>query len=206
MHHAQPQLARGKLAQLHPTQMTVGKMEVAQKRKEWAALGKKARTAALESHWFPAIHGPNGRHYIVDHHHFGLALLEEEVTSVWLLVLKDLSWLTPAVFWNVMDHNQWAHPYDDQGVRCNFDAVPDHLGHLQDDCYRSLAGAVRSGGGYAKDDTPFSEFLWADFYRSRITSARITRDFSKALAKGMQLARSPDARYLPGWSGVVEND
>src|SRR5436305_4773273 len=30
-----------------------------------------------------------------------------------------------------------------------------------DDPYRSLAGEVRRAGGYAKEATPFSEFLWA---------------------------------------------
>lgn len=204
MHRAHPQLVRGMLNQLHPTQITVGKIEVAQKRMAWAGMGKKARAAALESHWFPSILGPDGKYFIVDHHHFGLALLEEGVTEVWLLVLKDLSWLEPPVFWNVMDHHQWAHPYDDRGARCDFDAVPAHLGFLRDDAYRSLAGAVRNGGGYAKDVTPFSEFLWADFFRGRMPLERIEQDFSKALSKGVRLARGRDARYLPGWSGLIE--
>jgi hypothetical protein len=102
MHGAHPQLVRGKLEQLHPTQITVGKIEVACKREEWSKLGKKARKAALDSHWFPTILGPNGQHYIVDHHHFGLALIEEGVKEVPLLVLKDMSWLEPEIF---MEHD-----------------------------------------------------------------------------------------------------
>lgn len=204
MHGAHPQLVRGKLEQLHPTQITVGKIEVACKREEWSKLGKKARKAALDSHWFPTILGPNGQHYIVDHHHFGLALIEEGVKEVPLLVLKDMSWLEPEIFWNMMEHNQWTHPYDERGTRRNFTAVPGNLTRLRDDCYRSLAGAVRSAGGYAKDVAPFSEFLWADYFRNHISARRIERDLAGTLAKAVELARSQDARYLPGWVGTFE--
>ncbi len=203
MLHPHPQLINAQLAQLHPTQITVGKMEVALKRKEWGALGKKSRSAALASHWFPAISGPENKYYIVDHHHFGLALLEEEVKTVSLMLLKDLSWLEPSRFWSVMDHHQWVHPYDSQGVRRDFHAVPLHLTHLQDDPYRSLAGEVRRAGGFAKDVTPFSEFLWADFFRNIIDLGLLERDFGKALTKAKKLAGAQDARYLPGWCGPI---
>lgn len=205
MSRPRAQLIRGKLAELHPTQITVGKEEVERKRKAWCDLGKKARAASLESHWLPAIIGPNERYYIVDHHHFGLALLEEGVKNVWLMVLKDLSWLEQRVFWNVMSHHQWVHPYDVEGVRRDFDAIPKHIGKLQDDPYRSLAGEVRCAGGFAKDATPFSEFLWADYFRARVAAEHIAQDFQKALAKGLKLARSQEARYLPGWSGAFES-
>ena len=203
MSHLAPQLISAKLEKLHPTQITVGKLEVSLKRKQWSELGKKARNEALASHWFPAILGPENRYYIVDHHHFGLALLEEDVKTVSLMLQKDLSWLDPVKFWTVMDHHQWVHPYDSNGVRSDFHSVPKRLEQLQDDPYRSLAGELRWVGGYAKDMTPFSEFLWADFFRSRITPTIIAQDFATALTKAKKLARSQDARYLPGWVGVI---
>ncbi len=203
MTSAKPQLVKARLNKLLPTQITVGMAEVALKRAHWASLGRKARAAALADHWFPGIIGPEGRHYIVDHHHFGLALHQEGVKSVSLMILKDLSWLEPLHFWHVMDHHQWVHPYDSEGVRRDFSAIPRHLSGLHDDPYRSLAGELRSAGGYAKDVTPFSEFLWADFLRSRIAPASLQKNFPKALAQAMKLARSQQARYLPGWSGVL---
>ena len=203
MTSAHPQLISVKLEKLHPTQITVGKEEVTLKRRDWEKLNKRARAAALDRHWFPAISGPNGIHYIVDHHHFGLALIEEDVKTVSLLVLKDLSFIDPARFWTVMDHHQWVHPYDADGVRCKFDAIPKRLEQLQDDPYRSLAGELRRAGGYAKDVTPFSEFLWADFFRSRISRDLLKDNFPKAMIKAMKLAGSQDARYLPGWTGLV---
>ena len=199
----QPQLISAKLEKLHPTQITVGKLEVEIKRKEWSRLGKKSRSAALASHWFPAIAGPDQRHYIVDHHHFGLALLEEGVKTVSLMLLKDLSWLDPTKFWRVMDHHQWVHPYDSAGVRRDFPALPLHLNKLQDDPYRSLAGELRRAGGFAKDVTPFSEFLWADFLRSHVSIDLMHKDFNKALIKAKKISATQEARYLPGWCGVI---
>lgn len=204
--HPAPQFIDVKLEKLHPTQITVGKLEVALKRKQWGLLGKKARIAALASHWFPAIFGPEGKYYIVDHHHFGLALLEEGVKTVSVTVLKDLGWLDPAKFWRVMDHHQWVHPYDSDGIRRDFHAVPYLLSHLHDDPYRSLAGELRRAGGYAKDVTPFSEFLWADFLRRRIKPRQVSRDFDAAAIKALKLAKSADADFLPGWCGPTTDD
>ena len=199
----QPQLISTKLEKLHPTQITVGKLEVEMKRKQWGTLGKKSRAATLASHWFPAISGPGDKFYIVDHHHFGLALFEEGVKTVSVMLVKDLSWLEPSKFWSVMDHHQWVHPYDSEGVRRDFHALPFHLTHLKNDPYRSLAGELWRAGGYAKDVTPFSEFLWADYLRSHIDANLIEHDFAKALAKAKKMAALQDARYLPGWCGVI---
>ncbi|MEB0045232.1 MULTISPECIES: ParB-like protein [unclassified Pseudomonas] len=203
MARAHPQLISGKLEKLHPTQLTVGLSEVAAKRQEWKKLKRKERAVALDNHWFPSVLGPDGNYYIVDHHHFGLALLQEEVKRVSLLVLKDLSFVDPVTFWNVMNFNQWAHPYDGRGARRSFEAIPKRIVDLQDDPYRSLAGLLRRAGGYAKDTAPYSEFLWADFFRSRIAGDLINELGPKLQAKAMGLARSQEARYLPGWVGPI---
>jgi hypothetical protein len=195
------QLQHVKLEKLRPTQLTVGKMEVALKRKEWAKLSKKARIEAIANHCFPAVLGPEQKFYIVDHHHFGLALIEEEVSRVSLLLLKDLSSLQPADFWRAMDHHHWAHPYDEKGVRRDFTSIPTHLTRLRDDPYRSLAGELRRAGGYAKDAEPFSEFLWADFFRPRISVSALKQNFAKQLRVALKLAHGEAAHYLPGWAG-----
>jgi len=76
---------------------------------------------------------------------------------------------------------------------------------LVDDPYRSLAGALRRLGGYAKDTTPFSEFLWADFLRRRIDRKEIEDHLKRAVDKALELAKSRDADYLPGWCGLVDD-
>jgi hypothetical protein len=70
---------------------------------------------------------------------------------------------------------------------------------MKDDPYRSLAGELRVIGGFAKDSTPFSEFLWADFLRKRIKRRAIEADFTSALDLARELARTAQANYLPGW-------
>jgi hypothetical protein len=132
---------------LRPTQMSVGLAEVATKRREWAALGRKARKLTLERQVFPAVLGPKDRYYIIDHHHLGLALIEEKVDAVLIAVYDDLSWLAPAVFWRTMEFRSWAHPFDARGQRRDYADIPRRLTELQDDPYRSLAGRVRQAGG-----------------------------------------------------------
>ncbi len=56
-------------------------------------------------------------------------------------------------------------------------------------------------GGFAKDLTPFSEFLWADFLRPRIKAKAIKADFAAALTEALTLAKTGEADYLPGWCG-----
>ncbi|WP_323118062.1 ParB-like protein [Burkholderia alba] len=196
-------LVPAKLDALRPTQMTAGYREVKAKRKHWKGLSKKARKAAIDSHWFPAVLGPGHEYFIVDHHHLGLALIQEGVTDVKAMLLKDLSWLDETLFWRMMEHNQWVHPFGADGTRHDFARLPKVLTGLKDDPYRSLAGELRTAGGYAKDATPFSEFLWADYLRPKIALASIKQDFSKALEEALNHAHAQDARYLPGWSGLI---
>jgi hypothetical protein len=196
-------LVEVEILKLRPTQMTAGFAEVALKRAEWARLAKKERRALLASHWFPSVLGPQGRHYVVDHHHLGLALHQEGVERVSAMVLDDLSYLTPTIFWRVMELNGWVHPFDSSGERRPYTDIPGSIPELVDDAHRSLAGFLRSAGGFAKDTSPFAEFLWADYLRQHISRAQIRKAMDVAVDEALGLARSPLARYLPGWSGAI---
>ena len=107
-------------------------------------------------------------------------------------------------FWTVMDHKRWAYPYDAKGERRSYKDVPKSVSGLKDDPYRSLAGELRRIGGFAKDITPFSEFLWADFLRRKISRKGVDENFEKALEKALQFGKGQDANYLPGWCGPAE--
>ena len=100
----------------------------------------------------------------------GFLVLIEEVETVFVSFTRDLSNLALDEFWVVLDHLQLAHPYDADGVRQPFTDMPRKLPKLADDPYRSLSAEVRRAGGYAKETAPFSEFLWADFFRRRISA------------------------------------
>ena len=190
------------IAELRPTQMTVGQHEVEAKRREWRHAKADKRLRILGMHAVPTVVGPKGRFYVVDHHHLARALLEEGEKTLQVYVLADLAHVDKQAFWTVLDNSGWCHAYDRKGRRCELSDIPKSLADMADDPYRSLAGQLRRSGGYAKTDKPFSEFIWADFLRRRVEQDVVETDFAAALVKAMQLARSGDARYLPGWSGV----
>jgi hypothetical protein len=196
LHH---HLIKAKLTDLLPTQASIGFNEVDKKRKEWRKLSKKQFKEVIDRHWFPSILGPNGCHYIIDHHHLGMALHLEGQKHVFLTVLKDLSWLDKSSFWKVMEFYQWVHPYDNQGRRISFEKLPVQISDLKDDPYRSLAGLIRDRGAFAKELTPFNEFLWADFLRMRIKRATLKSDLESSIHLACELAKSQEASYLPGW-------
>jgi hypothetical protein len=181
--------------------MTVGREEVRRKRDAWKANATSDLAKFLAHHMVPTIIGLGGRHYVIDHHHLALALHEEGIESVFVTVAADLSRLPEGHFWNMMSFKGWTHPYDGDGVRCPYDDLPKTVAGLEDDPYRSLAGALRNHGGFAKDSTPFAEFLWADFFRPRIKVKTIKADFDAAVAEALTIAKAGEADYLPGWCG-----
>jgi hypothetical protein len=195
---------QAKLAKLRPTQMALGYAEVARKRKVFRELKASDAARFLSDHRFPAVRGPGGHHYIVDHHHLGRALQEEKVASGMLSVLADMSHLAKDEFWIVMALRGWAHPYDERGRPRRFSDMPKKLKDLPDDPYRSLAFEVRRAGGYPKEATPFAEFLWADFFRRRIPKALLHDDPKEAFKRACKLARQRAASHLPDWSGTGE--
>jgi hypothetical protein len=204
MHPFHHHLVKVSLDEIMPTQATVGYQEVLLKRKEWASLNAKKRAELIESHWFPSVIGPANQYYIVDHHHLGLALHQEGQKTVLLTVLKDLSWLDLQTFWKVMEFSQWVHPYDENGNRVEYQALPKMVSDLKDDPYRSLAGLARNQGAYAKENTPFAEFMWADYFRLHIKLKTIENSMEKAIQNALDIAKKSEASYLPGWSGNKE--
>jgi hypothetical protein len=187
------------ITNMFPTQMTVGMREVDIKRNRWRDKNEDEASYYLHTHQIPVILGPGTGHYIIDRHHLLLALLEEGVRAVSISVVANLSGLSFNEFWTTLESRNWTHPFDAEGRRRPYDAMPTSVADLIDDPYRSLAGAVKRAGGYAKDKSPFSEFRWADFLRPRIARELIKRDFGRTLTLAMNLAQTTEAAALPGW-------
>jgi hypothetical protein len=202
MFRIDPQLQDVLLKDLRPTQMTIGLREVDEKRKDWAKLTPKRRRREMSDQLFPAVKGPRGRLYVLDHHHLALALLREKVDKVRVGFACDLSELSPEDFWIYLDHRSWVHCYDASGFRQPFDHIPKTFEAMKNDPYRSLASSVQKLGGFAKPEEPFLEFLWANYFRRKISIERVEDSFEKALAQALQLSRLPDTSFLPGWSGT----
>ncbi len=202
----EPRIHPTPILELRPTQMTVGMREVKEKRKRWREqASKKKQAEALGKHMIPVVRGPDKRYYVVDHHHLARALHDEGIRDILVTVIGDLSMVEQDAFWGVMDNKRWVYPYDAKGERRHFKDLPKSIEDLKDDPFRSLAGELRRAGGFAKDTTPFSEFLWADFLRRRISRKVVDDNFAKAMEKGLSLARSREAIYLPGWCGPAED-
>ena len=187
---------------LRPTQMTVGMREVKEKRKRWRDhKSKKKQAELLGHHMIPVVHGPDDRFYVIDHHHLARALHDEGVRDILVTVVADLTMVDRDAFWVVLDDRKWVYPYDAKGERRHYRDIPKSVVDLKDDPFRSLAGELRRVGGFAKDTTPFSEFLWADYLRRRLSRKGVEQNFDKALERALALAKDKAAIYLPGWCG-----
>src|SRR6516165_10402055 len=92
---------------LRPTQMTVGMREVKEKRKRWREhKSKKKQEELLGKHMIPVVLGPDGKYYVVDHHHLARALHDEGVKDVLVTIIGDLSMVQRDAFWGVMDNKR----------------------------------------------------------------------------------------------------
>jgi hypothetical protein len=203
MHVREPLVQPVAVKSLRPTQITVGMREVDEKRRRWREHKGKKKAEFLGRHMIPVIRGPKDRLYVIDHHHLARALLDEGQDDIVVSVVADLRALDRSTFWSFLDNRAWCHPYDQHGVRRGFGDIPVSISGLRDDPFRSLAGELRRLGGYSKETVPFSEFLWADFFRCRLKRKAVEDDFSGALEKALKLAKSGEASYLPGWCGPV---
>lgn len=202
----EPILTPVSILSLRPTQMTVGMKEVREKRKRWREHKSKKRAKLLGSHMVPVVIGPDKFNYVIDHHHLARALHEEGEKEVLVSVIADLTMVDRKAFWIVLDNHRWVYPYDAKGERRDYNDLPKDVTGLKNDPFRSLAGELRRAGGFAKDTTPFSEFLWADFLRRRMSRKTVEADFEKAIEQALALGKSKDAIYLPGWCGPAGDD
>ncbi len=124
-----------------------------------------------------------------------------------------------------MHKENWVYLFDHEGGGPQQpEELPPHIKDLGFDPYRSLAWIVRDRHGYLKNDAPFSEFKWANFFRTHILldqdilagshtfddfafsvdkkgELSLTDDGKEVVDEAMFLASSPEARGLPGFRG-----
>jgi hypothetical protein len=191
---------------LRPTQIAVGMRLVKAKRKGLRARERKPQelvTFIIENP-IRAVRGPGGDLWVVDHHHLGHALQQEGFKTAPVVIIGDVSKVSRRDFWKTMEEKGWLHPFDSKGRKRPIKDIPAKIIDMEDDPYRSLAGFVREAGGFAKSQTPYAEFLWADYYRKLIPLKRLKRNFDKALEDAMDLAHKTEAAGLPGYSPTAQ--
>lgn len=189
------------IAQLKPTQITVGMRLVEHKCRQLQGLQKRPSELVefILQHPIRVVIGPNDAAYVIDHHHLALALKLQKFETAPMRIEHNFATLAPASFWKKMQSDGMAHPYDAQGKLKSLRSIPKKLKDLKDDPYRSLAGFVREEGGFAKVQTPYAEFTWADFYRTRVKEKLLHKHFNKAFQLAMDMAQDSAANGLPGY-------
>ncbi len=149
-----PKVQESAIHSLRPTQLTVGMIEVQDKKTHLASLKAQDQQDFMQAHPMPAVIGPGGNLYITDHHHLGRAALEAGATNGFFLVEADLSARSLDDFWKEMDRNLWVHPLDENGVRHYYAAIPQRLDKLVDGRVEMWRGSSRFGLSVA------APFVW----------------------------------------------
>ena len=191
---------------LRPTQIAVGMKLVKAKRKGLRDRERKPQELVdfILANPLRVVAGPEKRLYVIDHHHLAHALLDEGFKTAPVEIMGDLSTLAATEFWLEMKKKSWVHPFDGKGREREIKDIPDDVEDMEDDPYRSLAGFVRLEGGFQKTMAPYAEFIWADYYRSRVPAKLLAKNFDKALHEAKLLASHPDAAKLPGYIAKAE--
>lgn len=190
--------------EMRPTQFAVGMRSVAEKAEKLRGLGSKALKRELKSEPIPVVAAPDGHFYIIDHHHQALAAHRVGRENAYFYLESDLSKVVDMdEFWVRMKKHKWVRDLDHRGrpIQIPRDLPKSILG-LADDVYRSLAAFVRKSGGFLKTSTPFAEFAWADYFRTRVKVGRTAEEFRVATVIAEDLAHRSEARSLPGWVAV----
>ncbi len=218
---------------LSPTQFAAGRAEVLYKARRMA---KKFEDDPKKLHDYLLMHPvpvvKRGKQFfLTDHHHMVLALYEAlndkvgDDLSVYVRVMFDGSSLNTTHFWKTMFEHKYVYLFSDNGGGPHTpESLPKHIKDLGFDSYRSLAWLVRDRHGYFKNDAAFSEFKWANFFRTRILFSqdilsgkssfddfafkvsksgklKLTDEGEDIVDEALFLATGPEAAGLPGYLG-----
>ena len=189
---------------VHPTQFSVGMLEVNEKQAAVEHLSSDKLKRFLKKHTIPTVIGPNHAYFMTDHHHLARALLGAGVDHMNLDIQNDYSGLSEQRFWAQMQSSQLVYLYDENGAGPFLPSqLPATVARLGDDIYRSLAWAVqKQTGAYADTNSAYASFLWANFFRTRVPRTQLNSDFNAAVQAGANWARSHQAASLPGYLGT----
>ncbi len=185
-----------------PTQFTVGFKEIEYQVEKIHKLEAKDEIGDYKySRPGQVVLGPGGKIYLIDGHHFAYALLEAGHDKMWVEVIKDYSDLSPVAFWAKMREKQYVY-LKANGKTKTVSQLPKSITALKNDRFRSLAWMVRKCGGFEGTDTPFQDFEWGDFLRTRIAfRGDSVAAWKRALAEAVAIAQSSISKSLEGWHG-----
>ncbi|MCK5696887.1 MAG: hypothetical protein KAI02_01920 [Gammaproteobacteria bacterium] len=219
---------------LSPTQFATGKAEILYKSDRFSKKFKSDPNKLYDYlllHPIPVVKRGK-KFYLVDHHHLVRGLYEAlndqigENLAVYVQVMFDGTSLEQTRFWNAMFDRNFVYLFDANGGGPKTpEKLPDHISKVGFDAYRSLAWLVRDHHGYLKNNKPFSEFKWANYFRTRLLPKKqgilsgkcdfhdflfsvskkgkiiLTDEGEEVLNEALFLAMGPEAAGLPGYLG-----
>jgi hypothetical protein len=205
------------LADLHPTQFNVGAKQVVD-------TGKPKNVSARQ-----AVIGPGG-FYLLDGHHqaTGLWLFDGQASSHMPIAICA-NWRNKNVqFWNLMQSppssgqqartgvdnegenicrplwekgSEWTWTWlKDRGEEKAPQQLPQTMGGLVDDPFRSLAGGMKGDiGNSDSNGRPFLEFYWADYLRQYFRAPADNREWAETKIIASIAVHCPQAQAVPGF-------
>ncbi len=187
---------------LHPTQIALGFREVALRADRIAAMKPQKLEKYMRERIAPVVIGPQGRPYLLDHHHLAKALLVAGAsTELYAVIRENWATLDDTEFWKRMQAKQWVYLLDEKGQGPIAPAtLPVSVADMRDDPYRSLAWAVRERNGYRDTGALFADLLWANFLRTRVKTPPEGDTFEKAIQEALGLVHAAAAAALPGYT------
>lgn len=200
-----PALSQGSLCvvevqSLRPTQFAVGYREIKKRSKKLMKKNSAGLENYLRQHIGKIVVAPDGKPYLIDRHHLA-CIMERTGRSavIYATVEANFNGMTFDDFWSEMIRRKWAYLYDEKGNGpLSPYSLPTKIEGLKDDPFRSLAWEVRERGGFSKSDDPFSEFQWANYFRSTI-NLNPDCDMELIIQKAISLCHATEACALPGY-------
>jgi hypothetical protein len=202
MNYQLNKIYRVNINKLLPTQAVVGQLEVNHKIAALESMGQEKQRNYMLAHIAPVVIDHKGKLHLVDHHHLARAILQSKLrNTMYIQIIQDMSWMGEVMFLKEMAKKNYLYLKTKNGKDMDYYDLPKSFKKLEDDPYRSLAWMVRENNGFCKIMVPFSEFVWANFFRNRINISKKDLHLKKALKKAIKLAKSKAAADLPGYIG-----
>ena len=198
------------IARVHPTQFSVGKIEVEARMQPIrnARGNPEVLEKLIRKRPGQAVLGPRGEIYLIDGHHFAYGLQGEGIRRMCMDIQGDYSDLDEDVFAREMTRLGNAYLRNDEGLPIQFADLPHRISGLRDDPYRSLAWVLEKVGAIHDENLNYQEFEWAAFFR-----ARLRMDFSRPTQARATLQRAldlmeedGDARMIAGYRHLSRSD
>jgi hypothetical protein len=123
-------------------------------------------------------------------------------------VLGDYSNYGEKDLWKLLQNSCWVNLITETSQAIYYKIIPNTVGDLSDNPYRTLAWLVRKKNGYCKTEVPFAEFKWATFfYKAGIRPDQVDRAMQIAKTCGTSTEFSlPGCKKEPNQTCALEEN